>query len=62
MKYIVRIREIHLQGVEVEAESIEEALEKVAAGEGDYDTGIFELVGTTEPDKWDVLDENGYLI
>lgn len=37
MKYIVPIKEIHTQNVFIEAETEEEALEKVMDGQGDYE-------------------------
>lgn len=53
-KYIVTIREVWYQGVEIEADSEEEAFEKVDSGEGKY---LMELLGysyTLEQDTWNI--------
>jgi hypothetical protein len=36
VKYIVQIREVHIQEVLIEAESEQEAINKVADGDGQY--------------------------
>lgn len=53
-KYIVNIREVHLQPIEIEAESPEEAIRLVqdGDGEGDYTNG--EYSHTLDSDTWTV--------
>jgi hypothetical protein len=54
MKYLVSVREVHIQMVEVEAESPEDAKEKVAEGEGRYLDNALEYSHSLEPDTWTV--------
>jgi len=51
-KYYVLVSEVHVSTMEIEAETPEEALEKVAEGEGDEI--ICEYSYTLEPDSWKV--------
>jgi hypothetical protein len=54
MKFHVMIREVHVQTVEVEAESEQKAIEKVQEGEGEYLEDSLEYSHTLEPDCWTV--------
>ena len=57
MKYIVKVKEVHVVEVEVEAESPAEARSKVAEKLHDEDYMENELVysHTLEPEEWDVI-------
>lgn len=61
MKYIVNVREVHIQPYEVEAISPEDAAQAVADGEGDLIEGGFEYSHTLDRSLWDMTDENGDL-
>jgi hypothetical protein len=58
--YHVRVKEVHIQVVEIEAEDEEDARRKVAGGDGLYlsDTNpedyILEYDHTLDPDTWEV--------
>lgn len=52
--YIVTMREVHTQGVEIEAESEEEAIERVTGGEGEYLPYLFEYSHTLDTDNWTI--------
>ena len=52
MKYIVKIREVHISYLEIEAESHEEAISLVADGEGEQ--LLQEYSHTLDPDEWSV--------
>ena len=56
MKLIVRVQEVHLQFVAIEANSPEEAKALVEAGEGN-NAGM-EYSHTLESDMWTVRDPN----
>ena len=58
-KYIVGMREIHIQNVEIEAESPEEAIERVADGEGDFVDNSLEYSHTLNTDTWTVKEKKG---
>jgi len=53
MKYIVLVKEIHLQQVLVQAKDEKEAIEKVVDGDGDYIGGTDSLE-TLDPQEWSV--------
>jgi len=63
----VQVREVHVQGVVVEAEDGTQAIEKVASGEGCYENDAIEYSHTMETSTWTVgpalgvkeLDANG---
>lgn len=54
MKYVVTRKEIWNQGVQIEADSKEEAIRKVANGEGDVIETLFEYNMTMNPENWDI--------
>ena len=56
-KYTVLVREVHISHMEVEADSPEEAIEKVKEGEGDEAT--CEYSHTLDDDTWSVDDADG---
>lgn len=53
MKYLVIVKEVHLQKVEVEAKSVDKAIEAVREGEGNFLDGL-EYQETLDPDTWEV--------
>lgn len=57
MKYYVDVREIHIQTVEIEADSPEQAITRVAEGDGSYLDGRLEYSHTLPPDTWTVTQE-----
>lgn len=57
-KFIVNIREVHTQMVEVEAEDKKDAKIKVAQGEGTYLDNTLEYSHTLNKSTWTV-DEGG---
>ena len=57
-KYIVEVREVWSQGVEIEADSPEEALEKVKEEEGDTMEALFEYSHTLDKEFWVVTPVN----
>lgn len=56
-RYIVSRREVHIQMVSVEAESKEEAIEKVAEGEGEMMDNTLEYSHSLDPEYWTVEEE-----
>jgi len=54
MRYIVEVREVWVQPVEVEASSEEEAKKKVQQGEGTALEDRFEFSHTLDPEYWSV--------
>jgi hypothetical protein len=50
----VYVREVHVQQVNIEAASKEEAIQKVAAGEGDYVDNTLEYSHSCDTDTWTV--------
>jgi len=54
MKYIVTIREVHTQMVEVEADCQESAVRAVQEGEGTYLDNTLEYSHSLAPDTWTV--------
>ena len=58
MKYIVMVREVHIQGYEVEADSPENAKEKVFQGNAYLREDFFEYSYTLDSSLWtvDLLD------
>ena len=52
-KFIVSVREIHIQPVEIEAENKEEAVMKVREGDGEYLNGG-EFSEVLDPETWTV--------
>jgi len=53
-KYIVSVREVHIQMVEIEADSEEDAIELVGEGYGDYLDNTLELSHTMDMDLWTI--------
>jgi hypothetical protein len=53
-RYIVIKKEIWNQGVQVEADSKEEAIRKVVKGEGEMIETLFEFSVLLSPDNWNV--------
>jgi hypothetical protein len=51
-KFVVQIREVHIQLVEIEAENYLDAIHRVENGEGDNLEGGSEYSHTLEPDFW----------
>ena len=54
MKFIVEVREVWIQPVEIETVSEKEAIEGVREGEGKYIEDGFEYSHTLSTDKWTV--------
>jgi len=52
-KFIVEVREVWVQPVEIEAETEEEAIKRVADAEGDWD-GQAEYSHTLDPETWTI--------
>ena len=59
MKFIVEVREVWIQPVEMEAESEEKAIERVREGEGKSIEDGFEYSHTLSVDKWTVHELEG---
>lgn len=57
MKYLVRVREIHVQSVFIEADSEDDARNKALEGEGEYIGGPV-YSETIDMGKWDVDEIN----
>lgn len=57
-KYQVEVQERHIQIVDVEASSAEDAIIKVREGEGDYTKGTI-CQETLDPATWVVKDNKG---
>ncbi len=53
-KYIVCVREVHIQMVEVEADSEESAKKAVQDGGGDFLDNALEYSHTLDPETWTV--------
>lgn len=53
-EWIVAVREVHIQPVRIFAKTAEEAVRKVAEGEGEQIEGGFEYSHTLDPDAWTV--------
>jgi hypothetical protein len=53
-QFIVTRKEVWDQGVRIEAKDEEEAIAKVANGEGDDVEALFEYSRTLDPDTWNV--------
>ena len=53
-RFRVMVREVHVQGVLVDAESEEDAKIKVAEGEGDYEDNSLEFSHSCDSDTWTV--------
>lgn len=51
--FIVQVREVHIQSIQVEADSEQGAIQAVANGEGDS-LERFEYSHTLEPETWTV--------
>jgi len=56
-KYTVLRREVHISHQEIEADSVEDAINRVVDGEGDE--VYFEYSHTLDSDIWSVEDANG---
>jgi hypothetical protein len=54
MKYIVNVREVHIQMVEVEAQNKNEAKQKVKEGEGEYLDNSLGYSHALDSDTWTV--------
>lgn len=55
MRFVVLVKEVHTSHMEIDADSKEEAIEKVAGGEGGE---IYEEYShTLDTDQWEVLSE-----
>ena len=54
MRYIVEVKEVWTQPVEIEASSSEEAKKKVQQGEGTVLEDRFEFSHTLDPEYWGV--------
>ena len=52
--FIVSVREVHVQGVAVDAIDAREAVKKVQNGEGETISDLFEYSHTLDPDGWTV--------
>jgi hypothetical protein len=52
--YIVNVREVHIQPVLIEASSKEDAISRVANGEGEIIDNALEYSCTLNPDKWTI--------
>lgn len=52
-KFIVNVREVHVQPYVVSARSLDKAIHLVEAGEGEVWEGAFEYSHTLETDSWD---------
>lgn len=57
-KFTVRIREVHVSHREVEAETVEEAIELAGGAEESF----LEYSHTLGEDHWDVQDEDGNIV
>jgi len=57
LKYLVNIREIHIQPVKIEADSPESAIEKVRKGGGFYDLTLLEYCRSLDSEFWTVEEE-----
>jgi hypothetical protein len=55
MKYLVSVREVYTQSCLIEADNGEEAIDKVAEGEGKI-IDDFEYVRTLDKDEWKVFE------
>lgn len=56
-KYIVYRHEEWVQPVSVEAESLEDAVDRVMDGEGEELKDIFEFVETRDPSTWTAMED-----
>jgi len=52
--FIVNVREVHVQGVEIKAKNKKEAITKVENGEGEYLNNHLDYSHTLEIDTWTV--------
>lgn len=53
-KYLVEVREVWVQMVEIEAEYENEAIQKVSQGQGEQLEGCFEYSHTLDPEYWTI--------
>ena len=53
-KYVVYVREVHVQAVEIDAETVEDARKLVQDGEGYYIDDSLEYSHCLEPYTWSV--------
>jgi hypothetical protein len=51
-RFIVSVREVHVQGYQVEAKDAGDAISKVINGEGDLMESYFEYSHTLDPETW----------
>ena len=54
LKFIVEVREVHIQGYEIEAETEEQAKDLIREGNGDLIDGHFEYSHTLDSEFWTV--------
>ncbi len=52
--FVVNMREVHIQSVEVEASDREDAIRKVVDGEGEYVNDCLEYSHTLDPESWTI--------
>jgi hypothetical protein len=57
-KFIVYVREVHVQGYRVDAKDAKEAVAKVENGEGDLLDSHFEYSHTLDSETWTAEKEN----
>ena len=51
-KFMVDVREVWTRGVEIEADDIEDAISKVADGEGKHNPDYFDYSHELDPENW----------
>lgn len=56
-KYIVQVREVHVQDVDVKASCPDDAIFRVCQGEGDYLDNRLEYSYTLDSETWKVFEE-----
>ena len=59
--YIVKVPEIHISSVRIEANSLEEAIEKVCKGEGEETVCDYESTIEHQERKWEVEEDDSHL-
>jgi hypothetical protein len=53
--FIVFVREVHIQPVTIEADTPEDAIQRVADGQGHADYDMLEYSHTLDPETWTVV-------
>lgn len=56
-RFIVSVKEVYIQPVSIEAESVEDALRKVKDGDGEYLEDQHEYCYSLPFDEWNVYEE-----